>query len=328
MDGFGRGFVEILAAEQTPDNPNWYQGTADAVRQAARHFQHYDAKFYLILAGDHLYRMDYDALVQAHVARGADITVAAQPVSAADASQMGIVTLDSEGWVAGFIEKPNAQRLGEIARGSGEKPFVASLGIYVFSREVLADVLRGQEKDFGRDVLPAALRRHRVAAYLHEGYWADVGTIASFYAANIMLTQPGAPFDFHDPSCPIYTEARILPAAHVTDCAVRNTIIAEGCYLHASSLEDSVIGIRTRIGRGASIRRSVLLGADFYEPGIGVGEGVVLDRVIVDKNARIGDGARLVNEKPVRDADGDGYYIRDGIIIVPKDGVIAPGLQI
>ena len=328
MDAFGTGFVEILAAEQTPDNPNWFQGTADAVRQAARHFVDYAADCYLILAGDHLYRMDYEALVRTHLERGADITIAAQPVSASDASQMGIFSFDGGGRIVGFDEKPDAQRLAQLPRGSGEKPFFASLGIYVFSRDVLAEVLRGDGKDFGRDVLPAALERHRVTAYLHEGYWADVGTIASFYEANVMLTQPGAPFDFHHPHCPIYTDPHILPASHMGECSVRNTIVAEGCYLGASSIEDSVIGVRTRAGRGTTIRRSVLLGADYYEPHMGVGEDVVLERVIVDKNARIGDGARLVNKKGVLHADGEGYYIRDGIIVVPKDAVIRPGLEV
>ncbi|MFN2643908.1 MAG: glucose-1-phosphate adenylyltransferase, partial [Burkholderiales bacterium] len=338
MDAFDPGFVEILAAEQTPDNPNWFQGTADAVRQAARHFEHYDAKCYLILAGDHLYRMDYDALVQAHLAHDADITIAAQPVSAADASHMGILKFDTSGRIVGFNEKPRAEFLGDMGRSipagstfaeaSAAKPFVASLGIYVFSRKVLFDVLGGEAKDFGRDVLPTALGRYRVTAYLHEGYWADVGTIASFYEANIMLTRPGAPFDFHHPQRPIYTDARVLPAAHFSDCPVRNTILAEGCYLDACSIEDSVIGIRTKVRSGARIRRSVLLGADFYDDDLGLGKDVVLDRVIVDKNARIGDGARLVNEKGVREADGDGYYIRDGIIVVPKEGVIRPGLVV
>ncbi|HUQ73329.1 MAG TPA: sugar phosphate nucleotidyltransferase, partial [Burkholderiales bacterium] len=321
-------FVEILAAEQTPDNPNWYQGTADAVRQAARHFEDYEAACYLILAGDHLYRMDYGALVREHLARGADITIAAQPVSAADASQMGIFSFDAAGQVTGFSEKPTAQRLREIAEAGGGKPFVASLGIYVFSRDVLLEVLRGDGKDFGRDVLPAALARHRVSAYLHQGYWADVGTIASFYEANIMLTRPDAPFDFYHPDRPIYTEQRVLPAARLNGCTVRNTIIAEGCYLDAGSIEDSVIGIRARVGRGARIRRSVLLGADSYEEHQGVGDEVVLDRVIVDKNARIGEGAKLVNEKAIQEADGEGYYIRDGVIVVPKDGVIRPGLVV
>ena len=347
MDLFSQGFVEILAAEQTPDNPNWYQGTADAVRQAARHFVRYDADYYLILAGDHLYRMDYSDLVDAHVDRRADITIAAQPVSTEDASAMGIFRFDRSGQIVAFEEKPNRARLAEIGQSiphgatfggaSGDRPFVASMGIYVFSRDVLLDALQSDgATDFGREIIPAALGTYRVNAFLFRGYWADVGTVESFYGANIMLTQPGSPFRFYDPRRPIYTHPRFLPGARFGDCTVRDAIIAEGCYLDRATVEESIVGIRTNIQSGAVIRRSVLLGADFYEadhdapammgaPKLGVGRDVVLDRVIIDKNARVGDGARLVNQAGVHDADGDGYYIRNRVIIVPKDGVIKPG---
>src|SRR5437773_771408 len=253
MDLFSPGFVEILAAEQTPDNPNWYQGTADAVRQAARHFARYEADYYLILAGDHLYRMNYTELIDAHVDRHADITIATQPVTIDDASSMGIVRFDRNG--------------------------------------------------------------------------------------QIMLTRPGAPFRFYDPRCPIYTHPRFLPGARLGDCTARDAIIAEGCYFERSTVEESIVGIRTNVQSGAIIRRSVLLGADFYEsdddapardasPRLGIGRDVELHRVIVDKNARIGDGSRLVNEAGVETADGDGYFIRNGVIIVPKDGIIKPGTTI
>jgi glucose-1-phosphate adenylyltransferase len=349
MDLFSQGFVEILAAEQTPDNPHWFQGTADAVRQAARHFVRYDADYYLILAGDHLYRMDYSALVEAHVDRRADITIAAQPVTAADASSMGIFRFDRSGQIVAFEEKPSADRLEDIGRSipSGtsfavaghtpDRPFVASMGVYVFSRDVLLDVLRADaSKDFGKEVIPAALDKYRVHAYLFRGYWADVGTVLSFYDANIMLTRPGAPFQFYDPRRPIYTHARFLPGARFSDCNIREAIVAEGCYVDRATIEQSIIGIRTSVHSGSRIARSVLLGADFYEtddeaparaggPRLGVGRGVILDRVIVDKNARIGDGARLTNSDAVDHADGNGYYIRNGVIIVPKDGVVQPG---
>jgi len=333
MDLFSHGFVEILAAEQTPDNPHWYQGTADAVRQALRHFARYDADYYLILAGDHLYRMDYTELVEAHIDRRADITLAAQPVSIDDASSMGILRLDFEGRIVAFEEKPARARLEDI----GKPPFMASMGIYVFSRDVLMEVLeRDGATDFGKEIIPAALDRYRVTSHLFRGYWADVGTVESFYTANIMLTRAGAPFKFYDPRRPIYTHPRFLPGARLSDCRVRDAIIAEGCYLDRSTIEESIVGIRTNIQSGASIRRSVLLGADFYEaddeapargagPRLGIGRDVTLDRVIVDKNARIGDGARLVNEAGIETADGDGYYIRNGVIVVPKDCVIAPG---
>jgi len=350
MDQFSQGFVDILAAEQTPDNPNWYQGTADAVRQAARHFVRFDADYYLILAGDHLYRMDYAEMIDAHCDSRADITIAAQPVTIDDASAMGIFRFDRNGQIVAFEEKPKRERLAEIGQSipkgatfgghSPDKPFVASMGVYVFSREVLLDAINQEgATDFGRQIIPAALGRYRVNAYLFRGYWADVGTVSSFYDANIMLTRPGAPFRFYDPRRPIFPHARFLPGARFSDCRVRDAIVAEGCYLDRASVEESIVGIRTSIQSGATIRRSVLLGADYYEadddvpargdsPRMGIGKDVVLDRVIVDKNARIGDGASLTNEAGVEHADGDGYYIRDGIVIVPKDGVIKPGTRV
>ncbi len=350
MDLFSQGFVEILAAEQTPDNPNWYQGTADAVRQAARHFVRYDADYYLILAGDHLYRMDYTELVEAHCDRRADITIAAQPVSIDEAPAMGIFRFDRAGQIVAFEEKPKRDRLLAIGRSipssatfvghSDDKPFMASMGIYVFSREVLIDLLRdGGDTDFGKQVIPKALESYKVNSYVFRGYWADVGTIAAFYDSNIMLTRPGAPFTFYDPRRPMYTHPRFLPAARFADCRVRDAIVSDGSYLERCTVEESIVGIRTTVQAGATIRRSVLLGADFFEvddeapsrgdrPRLGVGRDVVLERVIVDKNARIGDGARLVNAAGLQSGDGAGYCIRDGIIIVPKDSVVPPGTTI
>src|SRR5947209_1643890 len=243
------------------------QGTADAVRQAARHFVRYDADYYLILAGDHLYRMNYCDLVDAHIDRRADITIAAQPVSAEDAPSMGIFRFDRSGQIVAFDEKPKGDRLAAIGQsipqGSTfgastlDKPFVASMGIYVFSRDVLLDVLqRDSATDFGREIIPAALGTHRVNSYLFRGYWADVGTVASFYDANIMLTRPGAPFKFYDPRRPIFTHARFLPGARLSECTARHAIIAEGCYLERSTIEQSVVGIRTNVQSGARIRRS------------------------------------------------------------------------
>lgn len=347
MDLFSPGFVEILAAEITPENTNWFQGTADAVRKAARHFLRYDADYYLILAGDHLYRMDYSEMVDAHIDRRADITIAAQPCTPEDATQMGIFRFDRDGHIVAFEEKPNAERLAEIGQSipkgavsaghTPDKPFVASMGVYVFSREVLMDLLEKTDAtDFGREVIPAALDTYRVNSYLFRGFWADVGTVESFYDANIMLTKPGSPFKFYDPTRPIYTHPRFLPGSRLVDARLHDAIVSEGCYLGKCTVEESIIGIRTHVLEGTTIKRSVLLGADYYEDGdvapargdrprLGIGRNVVLDRVIVDKNARVGDGARLVNESGVRHADGDGYFIRDGVIIVPKDGVIKPG---
>jgi glucose-1-phosphate adenylyltransferase len=263
---------------------------------------------------------------------------------------MGIVRFDRDGQIVGFDEKPDAARLAEIGRSIpagasfgghvADKPFVASLGIYVFSREVLFEVLAQDDAtDFGRGIIPDALTQYEVQAHLFRGYWADVGTIQSFYDANVMLTQPGAPFSFYDPRRPIYTRPRFLPGARLADCTVRDTIIAEGCDIDRCTLEQSVIGIRSNVRADTRIMRSVLLGADFYEsddeapargnkPRLGIGREVVLDRVIVDKNARIGDRVTLTNAAGVAEANGNGYYIRSGIIIVPKDGVIEEGTTV
>jgi glucose-1-phosphate adenylyltransferase len=345
LDTFSEGFVEVLAAEQTPDSSAWFQGTADAVRQAARHFKGFDAEYFLILAGDHLYRMDFNELLESHIEGNADITIAAQPVSAEDATQMGILKFDDLGQISGFEEKPSAARLvalgTSIPRGSivggttAEKPFIASMGIYVFNREVLLEMLDAPGVDFGKEIIPKAISTHAVNPYLFRGYWADVGTIDSFYEANIQLTRRGAPFNFFHPRWPIYTHPRFLPATRAFDSRLESTIVAEGCYLDRCTVSSSVVGIRTKISPGASITRSVLLGADFYEEDraanaipLGIGHDVVLDRVIVDKNARIGNGVRLVNESGVQHADGDGYCIRNGIIIVPKGAHVEAGVVV
>ena len=345
LDMFSEGFVEVLAAEQTPDSSAWFQGTADAVRRAARHFKGFDAEYFLILAGDHLYRMDFNELLESHIEGNADITIAAQPVSAEDATQMGILKFDDLGQINGFEEKPSAERLaaigtsiprGSVAGGTTpEKPFVASMGIYVFNREVLLEMLDAPGVDFGKEIIPKAISTHVVSPYVFRGYWADVGTIESFYQANIQLTRRGAPFNFFHPRWPIYTHPRFLPATRAFDSRLESTIVAEGCYLDRCSVSSSVVGIRTKVSPGASITRSILLGADFYEEDtaadaipLGIGRDVVLDRVIVDKNARIGDGVRLVNESAVQHADGEGYVIRSGIIIVPKGARVGAGVAV
>ncbi|MBA3296981.1 MAG: glucose-1-phosphate adenylyltransferase [Acidobacteria bacterium] len=345
LDMFSEGFVEILAAEQTPDNPNWFQGTADAVRQAAKHLVGYDADHYLILAGDHLYRMDFCNLIESHIENRADITIAAQPVTPDEATQMGIFRFDGQGQITGFEEKPTAERLAEMRSsvpvGSTAggvvpgKPFVASMGIYVFSREVLMESLETPGVDFGKEIIPKSLGTYRVHPYIYRGYWADVGTIQAFYDANIQLTQPGAPFNFFHPRFPIYTRPRFLPGTRAHGCALDASIVAEGCSLDYCEISNSVVGIRTHIDRGSKITRSVLLGADAYEeetmsgrPTLGIGREVVLDRVIMDKNARIGEGSRLTNAAGVDHADGDGYHIRNGIIIVPKGATVKPGTTV
>lgn len=340
LDMFSEGFVEVLAAEQTPEGEKWFQGTADAVRQATRHFRDADAEYYLILAGDHIYRMDFAELIDAHIESNADITIAAQPVTTDDATQMGIFRFDADGQVTGFEEKPKAERLAEMgssaprhspAELSADKPFIASMGIYVFSRDVLHEVLaQSNAIDFGREVIPQALSTHRVHHYLYRGFWADVGTVRSFYDVNLMLTRRGAPFNFFHPKRPMYTQPYFLPAARIHDSQLDESLVAEGAYLDTCEVRGSIVGIRATIMRGAKVSRSILIGADYYDESptdlpMGIGRDAVLDKVIVDKNARIGHGARLVNERGIENADGDGYYIRGGIIIVPKGGVVKPG---
>jgi glucose-1-phosphate adenylyltransferase len=284
-------------------------------------------------------------MIDSHIEGGADITIAAQPVTPDDATQMGIFLFDSNGQIAGFEEKPTGARLagmgssipkGTTAGGvTPDKPFVASMGIYVFSREVLLELLDQPGIDFGKEIIPKALGNRQVKPYIFRGYWADVGTIDAFYHANIQLTHRGAPFNFFHPQRPIYTHPRFLPGTRAYDCRIESAIVAEGCHLDKCEIRDSVVGIRTRVETGTRISRSVLLGADFYEeevavsaPPLGIGRDVVLDRVIVDKNARIADGVRLVNEANVDHADGDGYHIRNGIIIVPKGAEVKAGLTV
>ncbi len=347
LDLFSQGFVDILAAEQTPDSSEWFQGTADAVRQAARHFTSYEADYYLILAGDHLYRMDLRDLIAAHVHEGADITIAAQPCDAETSTQMGIFHFDEQGLIRAFQEKPNLARLGQIGSSvpSGSsvsswvtdtQPFVASMGIYVFSRDVLFDALAQHPTavDFGKEIIPAALANHRVRAYRYDGYWADVGTIGSFFDANLKLTERDAAFSFHDPRRPIYTHPRFLAGSSIDGCHFDRAVVAEGCVLERCRFQSTVVGIRSQVREGTHISNSVLLGADYYVNDgsgspvpIGIGRNVVLDRVIVDKNAHIGDDVELTNRAGVEEADGDGYVIREGIVIVPKGATVPPGTR-
>ena len=351
MDLFSQGFVEILAAEQTPDSSSWFQGTADAVRQAARHITRHEADYYVILAGDHLYRMDYSEIVEAHIDRQADITIAAQPVTPEDASSMGILRFDRERPDHRLRREARCRpsrgdrpqhpggRLVRRPRGRTSRSSPRSGSTCSRARCSSRCSKQDDATDFGRGIIPHALNQYEVQAHLFRGYWADVGTIQSFYDANVMLTRPDAPFSFYDPRRPIYTRPRFLPGARLADCAVRDAIIAEGCDIDRCTLEQSVIGIRSNVRAGTRITRSVLLGADFYEsdddapargnkPRLGIGREVVLDRVIVDKNARIADRVSLTNAAGVQEANGNGYYIRGGIIIVPKDGVIEEGTTV
>jgi len=344
FDVFSSGFVSILAAEQTEESPDWFQGTADAVRQSLRHLSNHRSREVLILSGDQLYQMDYRRMLETHRRHVADATVAVTPVTAEQTAGFGILKVNRQGRIVHFEEKPEEERLPDLASElpGGGPTFLASMGIYLFSRDALERSLAdGTLHDFGKNVIPQAVPRMRVHAHVHRGYWEDVGTIRSYYLANLALCQPVPPFDFYDAARPVYTHPRFLPATKVEQCTVRNALISEGSIVVGAELERSLVGIRSRVAKGARIRESLLLGADFYEtldeiaraagrglPPMGIGEDTLIERAIVDKNARIGRGVRIVNEAGEQNRDGEGWFIRDGIVVIPKHGVIPDGTVI
>lgn len=342
---FSQGFVDILAAEQTPDNVTWYQGTADAVRQSLRHILTYRPKYILILSGDHLYRMDYRQLLEQHRQREAEVSLCVLPVTREQAPQLGILKMDNQGRITEFVEKPREpeeiERLKvdvDKWREAGvteEKCLLASMGIYLFNTDTLVKVLREEPKmDFGRDIIPAALPRYKVFGYVFDGYWEDIGTIEAFYRANLGLTAEKPKFTFYVPDAPIYSHPRFLPPSRILDCRLERSIVSEGCEIRKAAITESVIGIRSVICEGAEIRRTLVLGADYFEPEnpdtppMGIGPGCVISQAIIDKNARIGANCRIVNDRGIRNFDGENYYIRDGIVIIPKNAKIPEGTVI
>jgi glucose-1-phosphate adenylyltransferase len=342
FDHFSAGFVSILAAEQTEESGDWFQGTADAVRQSLRHLEAVGSyREVCILSGDQLYNMDLRRMVEHHRRNVADMTVAVTPVPAEQASAFGILKTNQQGRIVHFEEKPPADRVPALFSDipGGGTGLLASMGIYVISRQALLQSLANARLvDFGKHVIPGAVPSSRVHAYVHRGYWEDVGTIQSYFQANLALTQPLPPFDFYEAGAPVYTHPRFLPATKVESCTIRNALLSEGCIVVGSEVEHAVIGIRSRIGHGSRIRDSLVLGADYYEtleeieqgtrdgrPPLGIGPDSVITNAIVDKNARIGRGVRIENAEGATERDGAGYYIRDGIVIVPKGAVIADG---
>lgn len=336
---FSQGFVDILAAEQTPESVMWYQGTADAVRQSLRHILTYRPKYILILSGDHLYRMDYRALIEEHLRTGAEISLSVLPVTAQQSSELGILKMESSGKITRFSEKPQAPDLVESLkidveswkhRGvTEERSLMASMGIYLFNTDALVRVLEENPKmDFGKDIIPSSLPKYQVFGYVFDGYWEDIGTIDAFYRANLDLTADNPKFSFYSADAPIYSHPRFLPASHVQECLLRRAIISEGCEIFASRITESVIGIRSVIRENAELNRTLMLGADSYEretlgiPSLGIGPGCFVDGAIIDKNARIGANVRIVNKRQLRNYDGENYYVRDGIVIIPKNAVI------
>jgi glucose-1-phosphate adenylyltransferase len=347
---FADGFVEVLAAEQTPKSGEWFQGTADAVRQSFPHFDEWTQDTLLILSGDHLYRMDYRKFIARHYDTKADLTISVIPANREAASGFGLLKTDETGRVVEFREKPPDEELDAmkvdttgfgLSQAEAEaRPFIASMGIYVFKKEVLRELLGASESalDFGREVIPNAIKNFNVQAFVFTGYWEDIGTISAFYRANMDMTRPLPAFNFFDAEALIFTRPRFLPGSKILNSHVTSSIITEGCIINDARVVNSIVGIRSRIENGSTLEDTLMMGADFYQSlddlardqenqlnRIGVGRNTHIRRAIIDKNARIGSNVRLVNENGVDRLDGPGYYIRDGIIIVPKNGVVPDG---
>src|SRR6516162_2579908 len=349
FDRFTKSFIEILAAQQTPEDARWYQGTADAVRQNLRYFLQRPYEYYLVLSGDHLYRMDYGDLLHEHVRTGADVTLGTTPVDRQAVSGVGILQSDAERHIFGFEEKPKDPKLldelrippdllKELGRPSDAELYQGSMGIYVFNRQVLIDALASNQDDFGKHIIPASLQKYRVFAYIFQGYWEDIGTVRAFFEANLALTDPVPTFDLFDHINRIYIQQRHLPPSKVSGTEVQRVIIADGSIITDAHIDRAVVGIRSVIGSGATIRNSVLMGADFYQaeawepkpgvPPLGIGCRCRIEGAIIDKNARIGEGVVITPEGKPDNADGESYCIRDGVVVVPKGTVIPAGTLI
>ncbi len=355
FDNFTKDFVTILSAQQTLENRNWYQGTADAVRQNLRFIRKY-GDYVLILSGDHLYRMDYRQLVEYHIEKNADITISTIPVKEAEASQLGILQASPEGEIHAFVEKPTEpdvlhslrtpeQAFRQFGIEAGGRAYLASMGIYVFKREVLFDLLANTtDQDFGKDVIPSAIKTHRVFAYMFDGYWEDIGTIRSFYEAHMQLVDYEPKFNFYNEERPIYTHPRFLPPVKLLDAEINNAILGDGAIVTGARINHSIIGIRSIIENGSVLNRVIMMGADFYEtpeqkeanarkgiPNVGIGRNCSIENAIIDKNARIGDDVTIRKKDPgVNEGEElhSQYVIRDGIVIIPKNAIIHSGTTI
>ena len=358
FDSFNGGFVEILAAQQTIEDDakkDWYQGTADAVRKNLHYLLQPETEYVLILSGDQLYRMDFRKMLEDHQRAGADVTIAAKPVARTEAAGLGVMRADDSGRVVGFVEKPQTEaELNQVAvdpawidaRGveSQGRDCLASMGIYLWNRKAMVDALANeQQSDFGKEIFPESINMRHVQLHLFDGYWEDIGTIRSFYEANLQLAQTDAPFSLRSASSPIYSRARFLPPTRIDGAQVNRSLVADGCVIEpGAKVDNSVIGLRCRIGRDVTIRNSVLMGSDYYEPSaqlaeneaaglprIGIGANTVIDGAIIDKNCRIGEGVRIVNDSGQSELNADqGVVVRDGVIVVPKNAVLQPGWKL
>ncbi|MEP6895018.1 MAG: glucose-1-phosphate adenylyltransferase [Chloroflexota bacterium] len=339
FDVFHTGWVDVLAAEQTPDSADWYQGTADAVRKQLFEIQATGAEYVLILAGDHLYRMDYREMANFHWEKQADITVAVQPVARGEASRFGILKVKTDRKITSFVEKPKDPEIQKkfISRPHDEeRPFLGSMGIYMFKTSVLIDLLTKFPKhdDFGGDIIPEAIKSLNVFGFDFDGYWEDIGTIRSFYDTNLKLTSQNPPFNFYDPKAPIYSHARFLPSSIIEDSKLQDVMISEGTRIRKADITHSILGIRSQISEGTVIKDSIIMGADYYEPKknrevpLGIGKNCHIETAILDKNVQIGDGVVIRTFPADKDIDHELYFVRDGIVVIAKDTVIPPGTHI
>jgi glucose-1-phosphate adenylyltransferase len=338
FDNFSQGFVRILAAQQTPSSESWFQGTADAVRQSMRFFLEDAPDYVVILSGDQLYRMDFAEVIQQHVANKADVTICTKPVDRKESYALGIMKTDEQQRIIRFVEKPgNTPVLDELrAPQYPQERYLASMGIYVFNTPVLRELLAGNEVDFGKHIIPGSIKNKNVFSYIYEGYWKDIGTLHSFWEANLGLTDIVPEFSFYDPRAPIYTDMRYLPPSKINRCDLNRCLLSEGCIVSGHRLLHSVVGIRAIIGDGTVIEHSVIMGADFYEEGdpppgiprIGIGKDCYIKNAIIDKNARIGDGVYLSPDGKKDGTTTDFYTVQDGVIVVPKNAVIPSGTKV
>jgi len=352
FDHFSPGFVEILAAEQSHTDTSWYQGTADAVRKNLVHFRTADFDYALILSGDQLYRMDFRKILEQHLDSKADLTIATLPVTRDAAHSLGIMQIDPEGRIPRYVEKPNEPDVldsltldrtlyGRLGIEDEQELFLASMGIYLFNRDVLFRLLDNDLADFGKHVIPQAIQSHRVFSYVFQGYWEDIGTIRSFFEANLDLTAELPRFNFFDMQAPIYTRPRFLPSSKINGASIEHAIIADGCIINHCTISDSIVGLRSLVDEGSHISRTMIMGADYFEslesirqnaaenrPRVGIGKGTRIDHAIIDKNARIGDHCTITPADKPDTVDHPLYCIRDGIVIIPKDTVVPHGTVI
>jgi glucose-1-phosphate adenylyltransferase len=352
FDRFSHGFVEILAAQQTMGGANWYQGTADAVRQNLQYFLEIDCDYFLILSGDQLYRMNFENVLQEHIQAGADLTIATIPMRRSVVSELGVLQVNDSQQIVRFVEKPKDPKLLDELKVDGalrerlevagaEDHYLASMGIYLFNRDVLVKALNNDKTDFGKHIIPEAISKHRVFAHIFQGYWEDVGTIRSFFEANLQMCSLKPGFSFFDRSSPVYTRARFLPPSKIVESTISESLVADGCFLMKSKIDRCVVGLRSYIGEGCMLKDTVIMGCDYYVPApdmreqtsvtmphMSIGRNCNIQRAIIDKNVQIGDSVVITDKSNTPNFDGPNYFIRDGIVIIPKNTVLVSGTKI